>query len=52
MILAAFAGGLAGLGVLFRMYWHRVLGLVSKKHRTAAGTAAQQLGAHTDDTAG
>ena len=34
MIAAAFAGGIAGFGVLLRMYGHRVLGVFSKKHRT------------------
>jgi cytochrome c biogenesis protein CcdA len=36
MLMAAFAGGLAGIFVLVRLYWHRFLGLFSKKHRTAA----------------
>ena len=33
MILAAVAGGFAGFVVLMKMYWHRVLGVFSKKHR-------------------
>jgi hypothetical protein len=36
MLMAAFAGGLAGIFVLVRLYWHRFLGLFSKKHRAAA----------------
>jgi hypothetical protein len=43
MILAAFAGGLAGFVVLMRMYWHRVLGVFSKKHRAQAEAAQAQL---------
>lgn len=43
MIAAAFAGGFAGLAVLFRMYWHRILGVFSKKHRTRADAARAQL---------
>ena len=43
MILAAFAGGLAGFVVLMRMYWHRVLGVFSKKHRSEAEAARAQL---------
>jgi hypothetical protein len=36
MLMAAFAGGAAGIGVLLRMYGHRILGVFSKKHRQAA----------------
>ena len=36
MLMAAFAGGAAGIGVLLRMYGHRILGVFSKKHRAAA----------------
>jgi cytochrome c biogenesis protein CcdA len=36
MLMAAFAGGLAGIFVLVRLYWHRFLGLFSRKHRQAA----------------
>ncbi len=36
MVLAAVAGGMAGIAVLFRLYWHRLLGLFSGKHREAA----------------
>jgi hypothetical protein len=43
MIAAAFAGGVAGFGVLFKMYWHRFAGLFSKKHRTQAEEARAQL---------
>ena len=49
MIAAAFAGGAAGIGVLARMYGHRILGVVSKKHREkATATQADLLG--TDQT--
>jgi len=43
MIAAAIAGGGAGVAVLFRMYWHRMLGIVSKKHRLAAEEVAAGL---------
>ena len=33
MLMAAFAGGAAGIGVLVRLYWHRILGVFSKKHQ-------------------
>jgi hypothetical protein len=36
MLMAAFAGGAAGIGVLLRLYGHRILGVFSKKHRRAA----------------
>jgi hypothetical protein len=50
MILAAVAGGAAGIAVLFRMYWYRFLGLFSSKYRSAADTAAAQLSADPTDT--
>ncbi len=43
MIAAALAGGAAGFAVLFKMYWHRVLGVFSKKHRTVAEEAQIEL---------
>ena len=43
MIAAAVAGGAAGVGVLMRMYWHRVLGVFSKKHKARAEEARAQL---------
>lgn len=43
MIAAAIAGGGAGVAVLFRMYWHRMLGVFSKKHRVAAEETAARL---------
>ena len=36
MLMAAFAGGAAGIGVLLRMYGHRILGVFSKKHKAQA----------------
>ena len=36
MLMAAFAGGAAGIGVLLRLYGHRVLGIFSKRHRAQA----------------
>jgi hypothetical protein len=43
MIIAAFAGGAAGIGVLLKMYGHRILGVFSKKHRLQADEARAQL---------
>lgn len=43
MIAAALAGGLAGVGVLFRMYGNRFLGIFSKKHRERARESAAAL---------
>ena len=36
MIAAAFAGGVAGIVVLVRMYSYRILGIFSKKYRRKA----------------
>ena len=43
MLVAALAGGAAGLAVLIRLYWHRFLGVFSKSHREKATEAAEQL---------
>lgn len=43
MIAAALAGGVAGLGVLFKVYAHRIAGVFSKKHRVQADEARAQL---------
>jgi len=43
MLLAAIAGGLAGITVLIRLYWNRFLGLFSKKRRAAAAVAEAEL---------
>ncbi len=48
MIAAALAGGAAGFMVLVKMYWHRVLGVFSKKHRVQAEEAKAQLVADAD----
>jgi hypothetical protein len=45
MVLAAMAGGVAGIGVLVKLYWQRFLGLFSAKHRErAAGVEADLVG--------
>ncbi|MEJ7561319.1 MAG: hypothetical protein WKF58_06935 [Ilumatobacteraceae bacterium] len=49
MLVAAFAGGAAGVGVLLRMYWHRVLGVFSKKHRAEAEAARAELAVEDDE---
>jgi hypothetical protein len=43
MILAAVAGGAAGIAVLFRLYWNRFLGLFSKSRKAKAEEARSQL---------
>jgi hypothetical protein len=43
MLLAAIAGGLAGITVLVRLYWNRFLGMFSKKRRAAAAAAQAEL---------
>ena len=43
MLGTAIAGGVAGVAVLLRVYWHRVLGVFSKKHRARAEEARAQL---------
>lgn len=43
MLLAVLAGGSAGVAVMLRMYSHRVMGIVSKKHRAKADEAQLQL---------
>jgi hypothetical protein len=43
MLMAAFAGGAAGMGVLFRMYGHRILGVFSKKHKAQAEESFHDL---------
>jgi molybdenum-dependent DNA-binding transcriptional regulator ModE len=48
MIVAAFAGGAAGFGVLLKMYGHRALGIFSKKHRAQAEEARAQLAGERD----
>ena len=49
MIVAAFAGGAAGFGVLVRMYGHRIAGVFSKKHRLQADEARAQLVGDADE---
>ena len=43
MLMAAFAGGAAGIGVLVRMYGHRILGVFSKKHKAQAEESFDDL---------
>ena len=49
MIAAAFAGGIAGFGVLLKMYSHRFLGIFSKKHRYQADEARAELLGDAED---
>jgi hypothetical protein len=51
MLMAAFAGGAAGIGVLARLYGHRILGVFSKKHKAQAEeTFGELMGKQTTDT--
>ncbi len=43
MLATALAGGVAGVAVLLRVYWHRALGVFSKKHRARTEDARAQL---------
>lgn len=49
MIAAALAGGIAGVGVLFRMYGNRFLGIFSKKRRELAERERAELIGAVDD---
>lgn len=49
MIAAAFAGGVAGIAVLGRMYWYRLLGVFSKKHRARADETRDELLGNADE---
>ena len=49
MLAAALAGGVAGIGVLMRMYGNRVLGVVSRKRRAKAAAARAQLTGSAQD---
>lgn len=51
MLMAAFAGGAAGIGVLLRLYGHRILGVFSKKHKAQAEeTFGELMGKQTSDS--
>lgn len=39
----ALAGGVAGVAVVVRLYWHKFLGIFSKKHRRMAEMAEGDL---------
>ena len=48
--MAAVAGGAAGIAVLFRLYWHRFLGVFSKKHKAQAeDTFGELMGKQSPD---
>jgi hypothetical protein len=49
VVLAAIAGGVAGVAVFFKMFWHRILGVVSPKHREKAKQARAELAAKKAD---
>lgn len=53
MFLAAVAGGIAGVVVLLRMYWYRILGVFSKKYRLKAEmNQGELLGVEIDPETG
>lgn len=43
MLGLALAGGVAGVVVVIRLYWHKFLGVFSKKHRRKAEMAEGEL---------
>ena len=43
IFMTALAGGVAGFAVLVRIYWHRFLGVFSKKHRAKYEAATTEL---------
>jgi hypothetical protein len=43
MIVAALAGGAAGVVVLLKLYWNRLLGVFSKKRRARAEDLSTEL---------
>ena len=43
VLIAALAGGLAGIAVLMKLFWHRILGVVSPRHRREAAEAKAKL---------
>jgi hypothetical protein len=43
ILVAALAGGIAGIAVLLKLFWHRILGVFSSKHRAAADAARAEL---------
>jgi hypothetical protein len=51
IVLAALAGGAAGIAVLCKMYWNRILGLFSKKHRAKADEVKAELLEHEETPA-
>ena len=48
LLVAALAGGFAGLAVLFKFFGHKFLGIFSPRHRAAARAAKDEL-VPTDD---
>jgi len=43
IVVAALAGGVAGIAVLVKLYWNRILGLFSKSHKDKAADLQDQL---------
>jgi hypothetical protein len=43
IFMTALAGGVAGFAVFFKIYYHRILGVFSKKHRVRYEQATTDL---------
>jgi hypothetical protein len=43
ILMTALAGGVAGFAVFFKIYYHRFLGVFSKKHRAKYEQATTEL---------
>ena len=52
MIAAAVAGGLAGIAVVFKLWWRRLTSLFLPKRRAAARAAKAEAAAKSEATAG
>jgi len=50
IVVAALAGGVAGIAVLLKLYWNRILGLFSKQRKEKAAELQDELVA-ADDSA-
>jgi len=43
IIVAALAGGVAGIALVIKLFWHRILGVFSRRHREEAAAAKERL---------
>jgi hypothetical protein len=49
LIIAALAGGAAGVAVLLKLYWNRFLGVFSKNRRERAAELKADLGVDSSE---